>query len=389
MKLSSIGLKKSLVDPCMFHLKDEKGNLRGQVITHVDDFIITGSKEDVSTIKEKISKHYTITDFGTLHKHLSVAYEWKSDGMGEYIAISMEEFTKGMIVDFKEEFDRLPKEYATPAFPGTTLTKCGPEEEVFRHEAYRTLVGKLLWLVKKHTVDCCNITRELSRHMQGPTQAHWKAAERVLGYLIKNGNKELKLRKPKELRIEAFVDSDFATNKETRKSVSGNLVTIGGTLVSWRSKSQVTVALSSTEAEYVALSTVATEVQYVRMMLEEIIGTVPRSTIHEDNTGAIFMVKNSQIGERTKHIDTRHHYVKQQVENGTVEVVYINTLENPADIMTKNVKEVLHKKFSPRIFEGILCTTTNKEDVVEHVPAMLGVGCALALALAVHERQAI
>ena len=165
--------------------------------------------------------------------------------------------------------------------------------------------------------------------------------------MIKNANKELKLRKPKELRIEAFVDSDFATNKETRKSVSGNLVTIGGTLVSWRSKSQVTVALSSTEAEYVALSTVATEVQYVRMMLEEIIGTVPRSTIHEDNTKAVFMVENSQIGERTKHIDTRHHYVKQQVENGTVEVIYINTLENPADIMTKNVREVLHKKFSP------------------------------------------
>ena len=124
-------------------------------------------------------------------------------------------------------------------------------------------------------------------------------------------------------------------------------------------------------------------------MLEEIIGKVPKSTIHEHNTGAIFMVKNSQIGECTKHIDTRHHYVKQQVENGTVEVVYINTLENPADIMTKIVKEVLHKKFSPQIFEEILCMATNKEDVMEHVPAMLGIGSALALALAVHERQAI
>ena len=140
--------------------------------------------------------------------------------------------------------------------------------------------------------------------------------------------RELKLRKPTELRIEAFSDSDFATNKDNRRSTSGNLVTIGGALVSWRSKSQQTVALSSTEAEYVALSSVATEVQYIRMILEEMVGRIPMSRIHKDNTGAIFMVKNSQIGDRTKHIDTRHHYVKQQVEKGLVEVVYINTLDN-------------------------------------------------------------
>jgi hypothetical protein len=168
-----------------------------------------------------------------------------------------------------------------------------------------------------------------------------------------------------EMRIEAFVDSDFAMNRDNRKSTSGNLVTIGGALVSWHSKSHQTVALSSTEAEYVALSSAATEVQYIWMILEEMVGAIGMSKIHEDNTGAIFMVKNSQIGERTKHIDTRHHYVKQQVEKGMVEVVYINTLDNPADVMTKNVKEAIQKKLSPRIFEGILCGLTNKEDVVE------------------------
>jgi hypothetical protein len=121
--------------------------------------------------------------------------------------------------------------------------------------------------------------------------------------------------------------------------------------------------------------------------LEEMVGTIAKSKIHEDNTGAIFMVKNSQIGECTKHIDTRHHYVKQQVEKGAVEVVYINTLENPADIMTKNVREVIQKKFALRIFEGALCMPTNKEDVVENgIRTDSTMGSALAFAVDVTEK---
>ena len=110
------------------------------------------------------------------------------------------------------------------------------------------------------------------------------------------------------------------------------------------------------------------------------------SRIHEDNTGAIFMVKNSQIGDRTKHIDTRHHYIKQQVEKGLVEVVYVNTLDNPADIMMKNGKEVLHKKFSPMILDGHKCDSRNKEDVTKDgIASYARIGCTLAIRADEHQ----
>jgi hypothetical protein len=130
-------------------------------------------------------------------------------------------------------------------------------------------------------------------------------------------------------------------------------------------------------------------VKYVRLLLEEMSGPMPKSTIHEDNTGAIFMVKNSQIGERTKHIDTRHHYVKEQVEDGMLEVVYINTADNPADVMTKNVKEVIHKKLALQIFEGLLHPESNKEDVnkTAEVSTDLDIGSALYAHARAHERR--
>jgi hypothetical protein len=306
-------------------------------------------------IKRDISGRYTITDLGPLKKYLGVSYEWKVDKVGEYYEIAMKEFTKSMIQDFKTNNGRDAKAYLTPGFPGTSLFELEEGRKIVNLDWYRTAVGKLLWLVKKNAVDCSNIARELSSHMDKPGPDHWKAMERVIGFLNNNINRVLKLRKPTSLTIESFVDSDYATNKDNRRSVTGYLVTVGGALVSWQSKLQKNVALSSTEAEYVAMSNCATEVKFVRMLLREITGEEQETSIlHEDNTGAIFMVNNSQVGARTKHIDIRHHHVKDMVEEKELVVKYIKSELNPADIMTKNVREVIHNAHSPNVFEGLL-----------------------------------
>jgi hypothetical protein len=233
-KLIEIGMKRSRSDPCLFTLV--KGNeVIAEVVVYVDDCIVAGSPECVKFIKEAIKEKYTITELGPLKKHLGVNYERKKDGLGEYFEISMTEFTKAMIKDFKEYVGRNAKAYSTPAFPGTSLPKMDPNKEVIELDKYRSAVGKLLWLVKKLAVDCSNIARELASHMDRPGPEHWKALERVIGFLSVNNERVLKLRKPKTLTIEAFVDSDYATNKDTRRSVTGYLVTIGGALVSWQS----------------------------------------------------------------------------------------------------------------------------------------------------------
>ncbi len=109
----------------------------------------------------------------------------------------------------------------------------------------------------------------------------------------------LKMRPPKERRVVAFVDSDYASDRNDRKSVSGYIVTIGGCIVAWQSKKQTGITVSTTEAEFVAMSTVATEMKFVVSHLTEIYKKAPLmpSLLKEDNTGAIFMAKNTAIGQ--------------------------------------------------------------------------------------------
>ena len=108
------------------------------------------------------------------------------------------------------------------------------------------------------------------------------------------------------------------------------------------------------------MSNCATEVKFVKMLLSEFVGDVRiPSVMHEDNTGAIFMVHNNQVSARTKHIDIKYHHVKEMVEDGSLQVQYIKSEANPADVMTKNVKEVTHRTHTPNIFNGTLVNTKN------------------------------
>ena len=135
---------------------------------------------------------------------------------------------------------------------------------------YRSFVGKLLFAMKKTYPELANPVRELSSHMECPGEEHWKSIGRMVGYLKHEATHGLRFNKPKDLAIVGMVDSDFATNKDTRKSTTGYLVTVGGCLVSWMSKAQPSVTLSNTEAEYVAASMCVTEIRFITMLMDEL-----------------------------------------------------------------------------------------------------------------------
>jgi hypothetical protein len=130
---------------------------------------------------------------------------------------------------------------------------------------------------------------------------------------------------------------------------------MGKTLVNWRSKKQTGVTLSSTEAEYVALSHAATEAKFLLMLLEETTGTFHGpAIIHEDNQGAIFIANNDSLGQQTKHINIRYRYTNQLIQEGLIVLKYIKTDKNYADLETKNVTEAIHTKLAPRIYDGTM-----------------------------------
>ena len=155
-------------------------------------------------------------------------------------------------------------------------------------------------------------------------------------------------------QLTGYVDSNFATDVNDRRSTTGYIVTLGESVISWKSKKQGSTTLSSTEAEYVALSQCACELKFLSMLLKEMkVRLKLPIMLREDNTGAIFLTSNDVMSQRTKHIDTRHHFVREMIANGEVSVKYIRSEMNPADMMTKNLGSEKFLMFSEMILSGV------------------------------------
>ena len=145
-------------------------------------------------------------------------------------------------------------------------------------------------------------------------------------------------------QIVAFCDSEFAGDKDNKISVTGFSISIGKCLISWKSRGQKSVTLSSTEAEYVSVSEVCAEIMFIKQVLEFLNVEIEYPiTVNCDNVGVIFLAHNAKNIQRTKNMDVRYHYVRQYMEDGTVKIVFVNSEYNAADVYTKN--------FSGSIFE--------------------------------------
>jgi len=147
------------------------------------------------------------------------------------------------------------------------------------------------------------------------------------------------------LNLEAYVDADFAQCKERRKSVTGYVVRMCGGAISWRSRKQPVVTLSTMEAEYVAASEVAREIVWIRSMLHELGLTQEEpTTIWEDNNSCIAMANNPDLQDRSKHVDVKYHYVREQVGKNVIKFERVNTKEQVADTLTKALEKKSFEK---------------------------------------------
>jgi hypothetical protein len=361
-----MGMESSEVDPCVFYRK--RGNKVCLVaMTHVDDTILFGPKQEIEWFKVGVKKRFNYSDLGKLKKHLGVWYEWKENNSEErHLIGSMPKLVKEIIESFERHVGREAKEYSTPGTPGISLLK--NTSEIVDAEKYRSIVGKYMYLVTKIFPEGSNTARELTKHFSNPGFEHWKELERVVGYLKKYEN-DVKLiyRKPREMRAVANVDSKYATNKDDRRSVSGAFFTVGGTLTNWMSKTQASVALSSCEAEYVAVALATQELLFMQMLMTELGECEYPGIILEDNTGAIFLVKNQQVGQRTKHIDVRYHFIREHYENGEIDITHTRSENNEADIGTKNTTENLHQKHASNIRNGTMYVRENWNEMMKEI----------------------
>jgi hypothetical protein len=177
-----------------------------------------------------------------------------------------------------------------------------------------------------------------------PSATKATAARRALKYL--KGTSDYALQYKSTGGLIGFSDSDWAGDLNDRKSTAGFTYTLGGAAISWKSKKQKSVALSTLEAEYMASSEAAKEAVWLRSLMEDLkLTTCDNPTIiNIHNEGCINSLKNPRYHERTKHIDIRYHFTRNLVEDRVIQVDYIPTAENTADLLTKGLPRETHEK---------------------------------------------
>jgi len=175
------------------------------------------------------------------------------------------------------------------------------------------------------------------------------AVKTILRYLKETINFGIKC-DPKSIDLVGYSDADWAGDLDTRKSTTGYLFKLGSVPICWKSKRQPIVALSTAEAEYMALSMAAQTAIWIRKLLKDfIVASKEPTVIYEDNQGCIAMAKNPVNHERTKHIDIRYNFVRERVEDKTISVKYMETTDMLADILTKGLPRDQHSKLCEEI----------------------------------------
>ena len=231
----------------------------------------------------------------------------------------------------------------TPQDPGLKLTKSMCEDgcnhsDTMANVPYRSAVGCLMYLMVGTRPDLAAAVGVLSQFAADPCPTHWQALKRVFRYIQGTKTYGIEFTVDGDA-LQGYSDADWAGDTESRRSTSGYAFMMNGGCISWRSKKQRTVALSSTEAEYMALSEATQEAFWLKVFLCEL-GEMAKDEavkMYEDNKGSIALAKNPEFRKRTKHIDIRYHFVREKVEDGQVVLQYVSTLDMLADLMTKPI----------------------------------------------------
>ncbi|KAJ4719135.1 Retrovirus-related Pol polyprotein from transposon TNT 1-94 [Melia azedarach] len=273
------------------------------VCLYVDDLIFTGSNASLfDDFKNTMTKEFEMTDIGLMAYYLSI------------------------------------EPISTPIECGVKLSKHEEGEKVYS-TFFKSLVGCLRYLTCTRP-DILYTTGLVSRYMETPTTTHLKAAKRILRYLKGTTNFGLFYSCSDNFELVGYSDSDWAGDTDDRKSTTGFVFFMGGTAFTWMSKKQPIVTLSTCEAEYVAATSCVCHAIWLRNLLKELRWSQEKPTkIYVDNKSAMALAKNPVFHDRSKHIDTRYHYIRECITRNDVHMEYVKSQDQIADIFTKPLKQ--------------------------------------------------
>ena len=327
--LSENGFKRGAIDNTLFILR-ERGNLL-LVQVYVDDIIFGSTDESLCKKFSKImSSKFEMSLMGELTFFLGLQIKQTSDG----IFINQEKYVRDILRKF--DMNSSPSK-STPISAPLTIDS-DPDGKPVNTTVYRGMIGSLMYLTASRP-DIMFATCLCARYQSNPKESHLAAVKRILKYL--KGTPSLGLWYPKGsgLDLMGYSDSDHAGCKIDRKSTTGGCHFLGGKLVSWTSKKQTSVSLSTAEAEYVSAASCCAQILWMKHQLLDYGIKYSKTPIFCDNTSAIAISNNPVMHSKTKHIDVRYHFIRDHVMKNDVEIHFIPTDKQLADIFTKPLDE--------------------------------------------------
>ena len=340
--LKSLGFKESTADPCIFI----RQNIGLQIIAvYVDDLILLAKTlEEMQKLKEDLTHHFKMKDLGKLHYCLGISVNL--DNNTQTISLNQSNY----LLKILEKYGLTEaKTVSTPADPNVKLQKndgCSKRVDPIR---YQSMVGSLLHAARATRPDIAQAVGMVSKFNAEPTEAHLTAVKRIYRYLKGTVNLSLQYR-AKGGELIGYSDSDWANDLDNRHSTTGNIFIMSGGAISWISQKQTTVALSTVEAEYVALGSATQEAIWLQRLMSDLnIGQEKPTVIREDNQGAIAIAKHPIGHKRTKHIDIKHHFIREAVHTGTIVLEYCPSNQMIADILTKPLPKPRFEQLRERL----------------------------------------
>ncbi|GJY45608.1 putative ribonuclease H-like domain-containing protein, partial [Tanacetum coccineum] len=319
------GFQRGKIDKTLFIRRVKSDILLVQV--YVDDIIFGSTKKSLCIEFEKMMhKKFQMSSMGELTFFLGLQVKQKEDG----IFISQDKYVTEILKKFG--FTDV-KTASTPMETHKPLLKDADGEDVDEH-LYRSMIGSLMYLTSSRP-DIMFAVCACARYQVNLKVSHLHAVKRIFRYL--KGQPKLGLWYPKDSPFDlvAYTDSDYAGASLDRKSTTGGCQFLGCRLISWQCKKQTVVANSTTEAEYIAASNCCGQVLWIQNQLLDYGYNFMQTKIHIDNKSTVYIVKNLVFHSKTKHIEIRHHFIRDSNEKKLIQVIKIHTDQNVTNLLTK------------------------------------------------------
>ena len=329
--LQKLGFQQSDADPCLFIL--EKDSKKLLLALYVDDGIVAATDEhELLDLAAKLKSEFKIVTKPATY-FLGVEINQRSDGS---VKISQGAYTKKLLDQFGMSECR---PCVTPIISSENTVvneKVDSTETESVKFPYRSAVGALMYLMTTTRPDIAYAVSVVSRKLENPTNGDVVQVKRIFRYLRGTADVGI-VYKPEQHRntLLCYSDADHAGDKSSSRSTTGVVCIYSGGAISWLSQRQSSVAISTTEAEIVAASEAAREVVWLKRLLNELVALDGVPEIQIDNEAAIRLAQNPEYHRRTKHIQTRHFFIREQVAEGEIGVKSVTTELQVADALTK------------------------------------------------------